>query len=198
MNIENFTPFPVTISEIFMYQKALKFQYEPEAKEIFENFDLDCHEDQEVFKKYCWRITEELGEALEAAYNREKDHVLEEFIDAFNFTIELFLLIGWEPYKQLEPQGVVALKDKSVHVGRTAECMQEIVYDLTMCANLLKNRQWRQSQYLVDMHVFEKRMQTLWRTIFIAAGDLGLTEKDLYDLWTLKYQVNKFRIETKY
>lgn len=198
MNIENFTPFPVTISEIFRYQKALKFQYEPEAKEIFENFDIDCHEDQEIFKKYCWRITEELGEALEAAYNREKQHVLEEFIDAFNFTIELFLLIGWEPYKQLEPQGVVAYQNKDVHVGLTAECMQEIVYDLTMCANLLKNRQWRQSQYLVDMHVFEKRMQTLWRTIFIAAGDLGLTEKDLYDLWTLKYQVNKFRIETKY
>lgn len=198
MNIENFTPFRVTLSEIFEKQKDLKFQYEPEAREIFEKFDIDCHEDQEIFKKYCWRITEELGEALEAAYNREYEHVKEEFIDAFNFVVELFLLVGWTPGKELEPQGIIATRSEGVHVGRTAECMQEIVYSLSLCANMLKNRQWRQSQYLVDMYVFERRMKALWKTVFISAGDLGLTEKDLYDLWSLKYQVNLFRIQTKY
>ena len=67
MNIENFEPLKgITIKDVFEKQKELEFLYEPKAKEVFDNFDIDCLSDQEEFKKYCWRITEELCEALEA------------------------------------------------------------------------------------------------------------------------------------
>ena len=51
MNIQNFTPFEPTWDEIFQKQRELKFMYEPEAEEIFKNFDIDCFEDQEIFKE---------------------------------------------------------------------------------------------------------------------------------------------------
>ena len=58
MNIENFKPFPVTIQEIFDKQKNLAELYEPGFIATVEDFDLDCGEDQETFKNYCWRVVE--------------------------------------------------------------------------------------------------------------------------------------------
>ena len=92
MNIQNYQAFIMDWPTIFQRQLYLKFQYEPESKELFENFDIDCFEDQELFKQYCWRITEELTEALEAHFKDGMDHIQEELIDALNFTIELMLL----------------------------------------------------------------------------------------------------------
>lgn len=193
MNIQNFTPFEPTWHEIFEKQRELKFLYEPEAKELFENFDIDCFEDQELFKKYCWRITEELTEAEEAHFKEKdsKEHVQEELIDALNFSIELMLLYGWNE-KDYEPV-------PSSHFGtgilnRTGAT----IYLLGLTANCLKNRQWRRSQYLVDLFIFEKRFKK-----FLAGGYRQLLEAFGSDLairraWSLKYQVNLFRIRTSY
>lgn len=193
MNIQNFTSFEPTWHEIFEKQRELKFQYEPEVKELFKNFDIDCFEDQELFKKYCWRITEELTEAEEAHFKEKdsKEHVQEELIDALNFSIELMLLYGWDE-KDYEPV-------PSSHFGtgilnRTGAT----IYLLGLTANCLKNRQWRRSQYLVDLFIFEKRFKK-----FLAGGYRQLLEAFGSDLairraWSLKYQVNLFRIQTNY
>ena len=193
MNIQNFTPFEPTWHEIFEKQRELKFQYEPEVKELFKNFDIDCFGDQELFKKYCWRITEELTEAEEAHFKEKdsKEHVQEELIDALNFSIELMLLYGWDE-KDYEPV-------PSSHFGtgilnRTGAT----IYLLGLTANCLKNRQWRRSQYLVDLFIFEKRFKK-----FLAGGYRQLLEAFGSDLairraWSLKYQVNLFRIQTNY
>lgn len=193
MNIQNFIPFEPTWHEIFEKQRELKFQYEPEVKELFKNFDIDCFEDQELFKKYCWRITEELTEAEEAHFKGKdsKEHVQEELIDALNFSIELMLLYGWDE-KDYEPV-------PSSHFGtgilnRTGAT----IYLLGLTANCLKNRQWRRSQYLVDLFIFEKRFKK-----FLAGGYRQLLEAFGSDLairraWSLKYQVNLFRIQTNY
>ena len=195
MNIQDFKPLAPVPSwrEIFEKQRELKFMYEPEAKELFENFDIDCFEDQELFKKYCWRITEELTEMEEAHFKEKdsKDHVQEELIDALNFSIELMLLYGWTE-KNYEPV-------PSSHFGtgilnRTGAT----IYSLGLTANCLKNRQWRRSQYLVDLLIFERRLKK-----FLAAGYRQLLEVFGSDLeirkaWSLKYQVNLFRIQTNY
>lgn len=193
MNIQNYTPFEPTWREIFEKQKELKFMYEPEAKELFENFDIDCFEDQELFKKYCWRITEELTEMEEAHFKEKdsKDHIQEELIDALNFSIELMLLYGWtEKNYETVP---------SSHFGNgILNRTGATIYALGLTANCLKNRQWRRSQYLVDLLIFEKRFKK-----FLAAGYRQLIETFGSDLairkaWSLKYQVNLFRIQTNY
>ena len=193
MNIQNFTPFEPTWSEIFQKQRELKFMYVPEAKELFKNFDIDCFEDQELFKKYCWRITEELTEAEEAHFKDKdaKDHVEEELIDALNFSIELMLLYGWT---EKDYEGVPSSHFGDGILNRTGAT----IYALGLAANCLKNRQWRRSQYLVDLYIFERRFKK-----FLAAGYRQLMETFKSDLairraWSLKYQVNLFRIQTNY
>lgn len=188
MNIENFSPRNFSLSEIFDHQREIKFQYEPEAREIFEHFDIDTFEDQETFKRYCWRITEELMEALEDRHN--EDHFREELIDGFNFLIELYLLYGWN------------VEDVDCEIQTDLTPMSEkilgVVYQLGITANLLKNRQWRQSQYLVDLYTFEQRFKQLWPTYLNLFFHLGMSRKDIYNLWSLKYQVNQFRINSNY
>lgn len=193
MNIQNFTPFEPTWAEIFQKQRELKFMYEPEAKELFKNFDIDCFEDQELFKKYCWRITEELTEAEEAHFKDKdaKDHVEEELIDALNFSIELMLLYGWT---EKDYEGIPSSHFGDGILNRTGAT----IYSLGLAANCLKNRQWRRSQYLVDLYIFERRFKK-----FLAAGYRQLMETFKSDLairraWSLKYQVNLFRIQTNY
>lgn len=191
MNIQNFEPFTPTWAEIFEKQKELKFMYEPEAKELFDNFDIDCFEDQELFKKYCWRITEELTEALEAHFKDGKDHIQEELIDAMNFSIELMLLYGWD-YRQFDPILSPCFGSGIINqVGST-------IYCLGLTANCLKNRQWRRSQYLVDLLIFERRFKE-----FLAGGYKLLrqffeSDEEIRQAWSLKYQVNLFRIQSNY
>lgn len=209
MNIQNFTPFEPTWHEIFEKQRELKFLYEPEAKELFENFDIDCFEDQELFKKYCWRITEELTEAIEAYCSDGRDHTEEELIDALNFTIELMLLYGWGPEVIINSFSNIdtpyfGYDEFPGEVGET-------IYALGLTANCLKNRQWRRSQHLVDLYIFEKRLLSFLKSLYgliqrrfcIQYIDNRLVDwreidRNIRKAWSLKYQVNLFRIQTNY
>ena len=67
-----------------------------------------------------------------------------------------------------------------------------------LTANLLKNRKWRQSQYLVDLYIFEKRFKDIWNRFEYLVYWSGISKEELFDQWSLKYQVNEFRINTKY
>ena len=188
MNIEDFKPKQYSLETIFNKQKEIKFLYEPEAREVFTHFDIDTYEDQEIFKRYCWRITEELMEALEDRKN--ENHFREELIDGFNFLIELYLLYGWN-LKDL-PQNI-QLSSCSVD-----EKVLKVVYQLGITANLLKNRQWRRSQYLVDLYIFEDRFRKIWEAYLNIFYHLGMSIDEVCGLWSLKYQVNLFRINSNY
>lgn len=193
MNIQNFTPFEPSWHEIFQMQRELKFMYEPEAKELFENFDIDCFEDQELFKKYCWRITEELTEAEEAHFKERNsdDHIKEELIDALNFSIELMLLYGWTEKDYKEVPYTIFGRGILNRTGAT-------IYNLGITANCLKNRQWRRSQYLVDLLVFEHTFRKFLTTGYRQLIEVFGSDEEIRRAWSLKYQVNKFRIETNY
>lgn len=188
MNIEDFTPILYDFNVVFDKQKQLKFLFEPSSKQVFENFDIDVYEDQEIFKRYCWRITEELMESLEDKHNI--NHFKEEVIDGFNFLIELYLLYGWGfenlPIPCVTFQGTI--EDKILN----------IIYQLGVTANCLKNRQWRKSQYLVDLYIFEPRLKEIWSAYWGLFLTMGLTTEDVLKLWSLKYQVNLFRIKSNY
>lgn len=191
MNIEDFKPQAISFPDIFKKQKELQFQYEPQTKEVFETFDLDCYEDQELFKKICWRITEELAEVRDA--KEDPQHLKEELIDGFNFTVELFLLLGYSepPTKEDNPQMLFRIEDLWQRVA-------DFQFELGMTANLLKNRAWRQSQYLVDYYVFRPKFEMLWFRYLHIFDAIGMTEEDIQELWYLKYQVNNFRLQTRY
>jgi dimeric dUTPase (all-alpha-NTP-PPase superfamily) len=68
--------------------------------------DLDNAKDQHFLKDFAWRITEELGEAMNCLKNKpwkqthmetDKEHFVEEVIDGFHFYIEMMQWIGITP-----------------------------------------------------------------------------------------------------
>ena len=190
MNIENYRPLEgLTFKDVFDKQVALEFMYEPKAKEIFDNFDIDCLSDQEEFKKYCWRVTEELCEALEALDKNEEQHVYEELLDGFNFLIELLNMYGMKA-EDLDYTENKMTGNLRMDILRTIE-------ELGLTANCLKNREWRQSQYLVDLYIFEKRLKNTFN-LYLNLLRTKMTDKEIIECWSLKYQVNLFRIQTKY
>lgn len=207
MNINDYQPLLISFEDIFGLQKELKFKFEPQAKQDFDNFDLDTFESQEVIKKYAWRITEELTEMLEAYYKDslpgEKEHVWEEAIDAFNFFIELCNLVGATPESGKIKTQVPEYMD--FHFTQMHEYIVDpeiitlkIVYWLGMVCNHLKSREWRKSQYLVDEYRFWPNFQNLWDSFMLLFYIFGWDSKDIAYYYSLKYQVNLFRISTTY
>lgn len=195
MNTQDFKPFIKSWEEIYALQGELQLMYRPYFKERIANFDINTLEDQELFKKLCWQIVEELTEAMEAKDKNEKDHVLEELIDAFNFMLELYQLYGMAPdFAWGHTYGF----RKGVADENFEENILELIKTIGLAANCLKNREWRQSQYMVDLVVFEGRLKRIWTYFVIMFEHLGLSETRVKELWSLKYQVNLFRIKSKY
>ena len=185
---------------MFEMQRELKFKFEPQAKEDFDNFDLDTFESQEVIRKYSWRITEEITEMLEAYYKDsqpgEKEHVYEEAIDAFNFFLELCNLVGYTPEN---PKARFLMPEETGKAYIDPEdCALLIVYRLGMVCNLLKSREWRRSQYLVDVYKFWPAFEELWYRFMKLFSVFGWNSQDVTRYYSLKYQVNLFRITTSY
>lgn len=196
MNTEDYKPLSPLPQwdDIFAMQEELKYKYEPEARELFQNFDFDYYEDQELFKKYCWRITEEISEAVEATtISPSKEHVEEELIDALNFTIELMLL-SRQPLDMLTYKPELKVRA----LGSPSRIAGEVITSLGLVANLLKNRQWRRSQYLVDMYIFEERFRDFAQLFYTILLTVFKSDEHIREVWSLKYQVNLFRIETNY
>lgn len=194
MNTQDFKPFIKSWEEIYALQGELQLMYRPYFKERIANFDINTLEDQELFKKLCWQIVEELTEAMEAAEEPDGEHLAEELIDAFNFMLELRQLYGMTPsFDWTLPKWAQDSEDKDF-----AGDLLTLIGNIGMTANCLKNREWRQSQYLVDLVVFEDRLKGIWTSFVIMFEHLGLSENRVKELWSLKYQVNLFRIKSKY
>lgn len=193
MNTQDFKPFIKSWEEIYALQGELQLMYRPYFKERIANFDINTLEDQELFKKLCWQIVEELAEAKDAIGEElDDEHFDEELIDAFNFMLELYQLYGMAPsFDWTLPKGAQDLED-------FAGDLLTLIGHIGMTANCLKNREWRQSQYLVDLVVFEDRLKGIWTSFVIMFEHLGLSENRVKELWSLKYQVNLFRIKSKY
>lgn len=194
MNTQDFKPFIKSWEEIYALQGELQLMYRPYFKERIANFDINTLEDQELFKKLCWQIVEELTEAMEAAEKPDDEHLAEELIDAFNFMLELYHLYGMTPPLDWTlPKWAQIMK-----VEFWSADMLALIGTIGMTANCLKNREWRQSQYLVDLVVFENRLKSIWPAFIVVLYHAGLSETQVKELWSLKYQVNLFRIKSKY
>lgn len=200
MNTQDFKPFIKSWEDIYALQGELQLMYRPYFKERIANFDINTLEDQELFKKLCWQIVEELAEAKEAIEweldegELDGEHFNEELIDAFNFMLELYQLYGMTPtFVWKLPKWAQVLEDEGF-----AGDLLTLIGNIGMTANCLKNREWRQSQYMVDLLVFEGRLKQIWTYFVIMFEHLGLSETRVKELWSLKYQVNLFRIKSKY
>lgn len=191
MNTLDFKPFEFPMDNwlVDIYEKHSKLvdkylEYEGQI----ESFDINTYEDQSLLKNYLEvRFIEELCEALDDRDNR--DHFLEEMIDAFNFLIAAYYIY------EIKPEQLSFKVNPSKGFDKD---FLNVIVSTGMVCNCLKNRPWRHSQYLVDLLVFENRFLKLWEDFYSLLRNLNIDDKTIYEQWSLKYQVNLFRIETNY
>lgn len=163
------------------------------------DFSIDCSEDQMKFKDMIQiRFIEELTEASCAL--KEPEHFWEEITDALNFFISGYIMLGTDFKKLPNPEQFLSKKNKmKVPSFKKYSIMTYplIHYTGSLC-NLLKNRPWAQSNYLVSMIDFNERLEELWIAFWSYLGKLGIDKENLFDLFERKVLVNRWRMKTGY
>ena len=212
---------------IFERQQELIDKYhgieEASGLRLSNDLPVDLHDPrgQSTLKDYAWRITEELGEALEA-YNLHKGmtHCHEELIDALHFLVEFTIYAGMSP-QQLIPDAVGTYRDILHHVFTAARMGVEEKYSiiplgkitqyptlliwsgltveaLAKTCNTLKNKPWKQSHMLTDIPKFQELLKDTWIKFLGLCIVSGMDEDFLLKVYLDKNAVNQFRQRSQY
>ena len=166
------------------------------------DFSIDCSQDQMKFKDMLQiRCIEELTEATHALDNEE--HFKEEVTDALNFFLSAYCMLGVNFKDFKDPEELI--KTHLVTINKTifgqdmiGYYFYRIINDIGDLCNLLKNRPWAQSNYLVSLYDFNLRLHKLWETFWWVLGVLNFTKEQIFEMFERKYLVNLFRISTGY
>lgn len=222
MNILDFEGFKVeSLDELISKQKEVMIAFEPDLEKRIEEFDIDIYEDQMLLKDFLLvRAVEELTEAGAAMAANHVEHYKEEIIDVFNFLVEAAILLNYpithasdialiDAYFEGRVNSVEKSTYKLCHEysdeenrSNRLDWIQRHLYHLVQCigelTNVLKLRPWRQSQYPVDLLTFRKRWDSIWDNFWLTLYMEGFSFEELLTVWSKKYQVNKFRIDSNY
>ena len=217
MNINHATVEEFTgdkLQAIFTRQKTLMDKYHDiELKSgLLQTEDCPVTLDDKTgparIKDFSWRVTEELGEALDA--QATKDHYQEELIDGLHFLTELTILAG-KDYHNLLPEGTALYsKDRLEDLVENAkECISQngdnlnywvskFIENLGMMCNCLKNKPWKQSMMKTDQEAFYSRLAEVWVLYITLLVVSGMDADTIAITYLKKSQVNKFRIRSNY
>ena len=163
--------------------------------------NLDDKRGQARIKDFSWRITEEVGEALDAITNESGEsallHFHEELVDGLHFLTEMTILTGYDLPEY------TTLKDL-IEEGSYRDCytLNDLVSDhvmyLGMMCNCLKNKPWKQSMMKTNKENFYKHLKLVWSNYVAILTSQDLTEEEITDLYLRKSQVNQFRQRSNY
>lgn len=163
--------------------------------------NLDDKRGQARIKDFSWRITEEVGEALDAIENESSEsallHFHEELVDGLHFLTEMTILTGYDLPEY------TTLKDL-IEEGSYRDCytLNDLVSDhvmyLGMMCNCLKNKPWKQSMMKTNKENFYKHLKLVWSNYVAILTSQDLTEEEITDLYLRKSQVNQFRQRSNY
>lgn len=163
--------------------------------------NLDDKRGQARIKDFAWRITEEIGEALDAIENESGEsallHFHEELVDGLHFLTEMTILTGYDLPEY------TTLKDL-IEEGSYRDCytLNDLVSDhvmyLGMMCNSLKNKPWKQSMMKTNKENFYKHLKLVWSNYIAILTSQDLTEEEITDLYLRKSQVNLFRQRSNY
>lgn len=203
------------LQAIFNRQKSLmgKYHYIELKSGLLQTEDcpvnLDDKRGQARIKDFSWRVTEELGEALDARSN--KDHYQEELIDGLHFLTELTILAG-KDYDTILPKGVALYREDHLEdlVANALEVIDrygqnslefyvaKFIENLGMMCNCLKNKPWKQSMMKTDQEAFYNRLAEVWVVYITILVVSGMNAQDIADIYLKKSQVNQFRQRSNY
>lgn len=164
--------------------------------------NLDDKRGQARIKDFAWRVTEEVGEALDAYYQEDMVHFAEELIDGLHFLTELTILAGYG-YKDISVCGIEPLYEegsksqRSKGEVRITRDVTDLVMKLGMMCNCLKNKPWKQTNMVTDKNNFYNHLVDVWIVYFSLMSNI-LGSYEIVDTYLKKSQVNKFRQRSNY
>lgn len=180
-------------------------------------WDVDNSEHQTWIKDFFWRTTEELCEAAEYYYEAQENNVApgklfyEEISDALHFLIEPMVMLGYTaedlensfPHNgklQMNIEGIMIFLKGSADKLKIEfpNAMGQVIYELGLAANCLKNKKWKQTQVLTDVTKFKNKLFFAFMEFLVLCCSLNMSHKDLYTIYMEKALVNEFRQETNY
>lgn len=156
--------------------------------------NLNDKRGQARIKDFAWRVTEELGEALDAWKTGDVIHTKEELADGLHFLTELSILAGF-PFTGATLESI--WKGTNSNAG-VEEAVTDFIAKLGMTCNCLKNKPWKQSQMLTDVPEFNKRLYSTWLSYIGIMALIFHSVDEAVDIYFKKSNVNKFRQRSGY
>ena len=203
---------------IFARQKELMEKYHDiEARSGLlqtEDCPVNLHDKrgQARLKDFAWRVTEEVGEALDAVIVHNDDvHFYEELIDGLHFLTEFSILAGFDP-EVFRTTLSAKVKNKDDIFDMAYEYFQiieqgskpslatlvtQLIMELGMTCNCLKNKPWKQTNMLTDIPMFYSNLIKTWLS-YLHLLFRFMTPTEVTDVYLKKSQVNKFRQRSNY
>lgn len=185
-----------------------KIEHENGQNPIYEGvFILDDRQCQARVKDFCWRITEELGEMVNATSDA---HFLEELVDALHFMTELCLIVGikndeilgrsFHEIDRLEVFWRQYLSEYTAPLTKnySPEDVLAVISKLALAANCLKLKPWKRTGMPVDQGAFRLHVISAYLKLLKLARKTGVSADGLFRVYYDKSEVNNFRIRSKY
>lgn len=207
----------ITHAEHEELQKNLTIQIFERQKELMEKYheierasglmitedcpvNLDDKRGQLRLKDFFWRVTEELGEALDALREGDMDHYKEELVDGLHFLTELSILAGANPTGIGKTVDIISTIDnQKVSLNNNLSlAIVDFVREAGMAANCFKNKPWKQTQMKTDQDHFFKQLELTWEAYCHILSFAFKDGQEVTDTYLRKSQVNKFRQRTYY
>lgn len=194
---------PMLLKQIFERQKELmdKYHYIEERSGLLQTADcpvnLDDRRGQARIKDFSWRVTEELGEALDALGQDDMEHFAEELVDGLHFLTELTILAGLD-WDDLPPLNLMYYNATNSAIDGLDQRVYDYVEGIGMMCNCLKNKPWKQSMMQTDRVAFFSRLHAVWMKYIAIMETVFESPEDIVSVYLKKSQVNKFRQRSNY
>lgn len=164
--------------------------------------NLDDKKGQARIKDFAWRITEEIGEALDALTNEEGEsallHFHEELIDGLHFLTEMTILAGYDLPSEYTLKQLIEDNGTFRNCYSLNDLVADHVQYLGMMCNCLKNKPWKQTMMRTNKENFYHHLKLVWFNYISILTHQDFTEEDITDIYLKKSQVNKFRQRSNY
>lgn len=164
------------------------------------DFSLDCPQDQMKLKDmFQIRCIEEITEAS-SCLDEPEDHFWEEIADVLNFFLSGYVMMGKDLTNLPSPSEILLKESRKTVLPRKEFALSAymIIEDIGYMCNLLKNRPWAETNYLVSRFDFEERANRLWFDFWFFLRGLGLSVEDVFEMFWKKYVVNNNRRKSRY
>lgn len=169
--------------------------------------DLRSYRGQARIREMAWRVTEEVGEVVEAIQiaqlrdGRSYNDVWTEMVDVLHFLVEFYLVAGITP-EELVPHPDSDLLSASFLSRDAAEGLSgfalvtSIPILLAEATHGLKNRPWKNSWRETDISEFKLKAIRVFNRFTLTASALGMSANSLYWGYFKKAETNAERIQS--